>query len=58
MEKVVEKLDDINQTLGRMLAVMPKPENRLVQVLKLVGLAITALGVVHIVNGILPWLGR
>ena len=31
MEMVVEKLDDINHTLDKMLAVMQRPENRFIR---------------------------
>ena len=55
MEKVAEGLDRINKTLERMLAVMQKPENKLIKALAVVGLFVGALGLVNILDTVLRW---
>jgi len=55
MEKVVEKLDNINHTLEKMLAVMQRPKNRFIQVLEMVVLFAGALGILSIVEVIRKW---
>ena len=55
MEKVVEKLDNINQTLEKMLGVMQKPENKFIRALKIVGLSAGALAIFNIVENIIKW---
>ena len=55
MDKVAEKLDDINQTLGQMLVVMQKPKHRVVQTVMLVGLFVGALGIVNVIDTVLRW---
>jgi len=56
MEKVVEKLDCINHTLEKMLAVMQKPKNRVIQILEVFTLGVTALGVLYFVDLIRRWI--
>jgi hypothetical protein len=56
MEKVVEKLDCINQTLEKMLAVMQRPKNKFVQMLEMVVLFAGALGILSIVDVVRKWI--
>jgi len=63
MEGTGEKLDSINRTLEKhneiaqkMLDVMQKPENKIVQAFILGGLVVSALGIVNIIDTILSWL--
>ena len=56
MEKVVEKLDNINQTLEKMLGVMQKPENKLIRALKIIGLSAGALAIFNIIENIVNWI--
>ncbi|MCL2763341.1 MAG: hypothetical protein FWD36_09095 [Treponema sp.] len=55
MEKVAEKLDNINQTLEKMLMIMDKPENKIVKAFALFGLFVGALGIVNIIDTVLRW---
>jgi hypothetical protein len=56
MEKVVEKLNNINQTLEKMLSVMQKPKNKFIQMLEIFGLGVTALSVLYFVDLIRRWI--
>ena len=56
MEKVVEKLDNINHTLEKMLTVMQRPKNRVIQILEIFGLGVTALSVLYFVDLIRRWI--
>jgi hypothetical protein len=56
MEKVVEKLDDINKSLEGILKVLSTPENRLMTVFKYVGAGVSALGVLSIAELIRQWI--
>ena len=55
MEKVVEKLDDINKTLEGILQFLNTPENKIMTVLKYVGAVVGALSVLGIVEIIRQW---
>jgi preprotein translocase subunit Sss1 len=55
MEKVVEKLDCINQTLEKMLTVMQKPDSRFMRVLLIAGAIVGALGIIQVIDTILKW---
>ena len=57
MDKVVEKLDGINQTLEKILIVMQKPKNPFVQALTLAGVGVGILGVIQVIDTILKWFG-
>ena len=56
MEKVVEKLDNINHTLEKMLAVMQRPENKFVRALEIVGLSAGALSILGIADIVRHWI--
>ena len=55
MDKVVEKLDNINQTLEKMLETMQKPENKLIRILGVFGLVVGALGILNAIDIIRNW---
>jgi hypothetical protein len=55
MEKVAEKLDNINQTLEKILLVMNKPENKAVKAFAFFGLFVGALSIVNIIDTVLRW---
>ena len=55
MDVVAEKLDAINQTLEKILVVMQKPANKVVNALAVFGLFVGALGLVNIIDTILRW---
>ena len=64
MDKIAEKLDAINQTLERqnkitqsMLELMQKPENPFLKILTVAGIGVSALGIIHIIDTIVTWLG-
>jgi preprotein translocase subunit Sss1 len=57
MEKVEEKLDNINKTLEGILEVMKKPENKFQNALTLAGAGVGVLGIIHIIDTILNWIG-
>ena len=56
-DKVSEKLDNINKTLEKILAVMDKPEKPLLKVLTLVGVIVGTLGIVHVIDTVANWFG-
>jgi len=55
MEIVAEKLDNINQTLEKMLGVMKKPGNKVVQAVVVFGLFVGALGIVNVIDTVIKW---
>jgi len=55
MEMIAEKLDDINQTLGKMLEVMQRPENRFLKVLIISGTVVGVLGIIQIIDTVVKW---
>ena len=56
MEKVVEKLDNINKTLEGIRQILGKPENKVMIVLKYVGAGVGALGILGIAELIRNWI--
>ena len=56
MEKIAEKLDNINQTLEKMLRVMDKPENKIIQMIKIIGLLAGALAILNAADIIRIWI--
>jgi len=56
MEKVVERLDNINKTLEGMLSVMKQPESKVMTVLKYAGAGVSALGFLSIAELIRQWI--
>jgi hypothetical protein len=58
MEKIVEKLDDINKTLEGIQKILRTPENKVMTVFKYVGAGVSALGLLSIVELIRQWIMR
>jgi len=58
MDKIVEKLDDINKTLEGIQKILKTPENRVMTVFKYVGAGVSALGFLSIVELIRQWIMR
>jgi hypothetical protein len=58
MEKVVEKLDNINKTLEGIRQILSAPENKVMTVFKYVGAGVSALGFLSIVEIIRQWIMR
>jgi len=56
MEQIVEKLDNINNTLECILGVMKQPENKIMTVLKYAGAGVSALGFLSIAELIRQWI--
>ena len=56
IEKLIEKLDNINQTLERILSVMQKPENKFVKGLRIFGLVVGALGILYFIDMVRNWI--
>ena len=56
MEKIVERLDNINRTLESMLNVMKQPENKVMTVLKYAGAGVSALGFLSIAELVRQWI--
>jgi len=56
MEKIVEKLDNINKTLEGIQGILKTPENKVMTVFKYVGAGVSALGFLSIVELIRQWI--
>jgi hypothetical protein len=56
MEKIVEKLDDINKNLEGIRKILGTPENRIMTVFKYVGAGVGALGFLTIFEQIRQWI--
>ena len=56
MEKIVEKLDNINKTLEGIKEILKTPENKVMTVFKYVGAWVSALGILSIVELIRQWI--
>jgi len=56
MEKIVEKLDNINKTLQGIQDILRTPENKVMTVFKYVGAGVSALGLLSIVELIRQWI--
>ena len=55
MEKIVEKLDDISNTLKGIQGILGQPENKVMTVLKYVGAIVGALSFLGIVEIVRQW---
>jgi hypothetical protein len=55
MEKVVEKLDNINKTLEGIRQILSTPENKVMTIFKYVGAGVSALGFLSIAEIIRQW---
>jgi hypothetical protein len=55
VEKVVEKLDAINKTLERILAVIGKTEHKAIRILAAVGTGVSALGFTGLIDIVRKW---
>jgi preprotein translocase subunit Sss1 len=56
VEKVIEQLRQMNQTFEKMLAVMEKPENKILRVLQVIGAGVGALGFLGLIDIIRNWI--
>jgi hypothetical protein len=56
MDKVVEKLDDINNTLEGIRKILGTPENKVMKILKYIGAVVGALGILTVVELIRQWI--
>ena len=56
MEKIVEKLDNINRTLQGIQEILKTPENKVMTVFKYVGAGVSALGILSIADLIRQWI--
>jgi hypothetical protein len=56
MEKIVEKLDNINKTLEEILAVMQTPQSTINKVLEYGGAGVSILGILSIIDIIRNWI--
>lgn len=56
-EPIAERLEDINKTLEKMLAVIQKPENPFVKVLTVAGVGVGVLGIIQVIDTIVKWVG-
>jgi len=55
MAKIADKLDNINGTLEKMLAVMNKPESLFNRVLTVGGMIASILGIVVVIDMVAKW---
>ena len=55
MDKIVDKLDNINCTLEKMLETMEKPEHILVKALIIGGLLASIFGIISEIDTIIKW---
>ena len=53
MERVVQKLDNINQTLEGILGILQKPENKFIRALQIIGLSAGALAIINIIDNLI-----
>jgi len=58
MEKIVEKLDDINKKLEGIQKILRIPGNKVMTIFKYVGAGVSALGFLSIVELIRQWIMR
>ena len=56
MAKIVDKLDNINRTLEKMLEVMEKPEHTLVKALIIGGLLASIFGIISEIDTLIEWI--
>ena len=57
MDDIPKKLEDINQTLVKILGVMQKPENPFVKTLTVAGIGVGILGIIQVIDTIIKWFG-
>jgi len=56
MAKIVDKLDNINKSLEKILAVMEKKDHPIINILLIGGLIAAFLGIINPIDTILKWL--
>ena len=56
MEKIVEKLDNINRTLEKMLGVMSKPDHPVKRFLVIAGMVASLFVIIEAIDTIVNWL--
>jgi len=56
VDKVAEKLDDINKTLEGILKTLNKPENKVMTIFKITGAGVSALGFLSIIDILRRWI--
>jgi len=56
MDRIVEKLDNINKTLEGIQGILKTPDNKVMTVLKYVGAGVSALGFLSIIELIRQWI--
>ena len=55
MDKIANKLDNINSTLEKMLKVMDKPEHPVMRFLIIAGMVASILAIITTVDTIIKW---
>jgi len=55
MAKIVDKLDNINTTLEKMLKVIEKPKHPFLITLETAGMIIGILGIIALIDTVLKW---
>jgi preprotein translocase subunit Sss1 len=56
MDEIVEEIRHINKTLEGILAVMKRPENKIMQILEIAGAGVGILGIISIADIIRKWI--
>ena len=56
MDQISEKLDDINNTLKQMLAIMPRPAGKLQKILDTILLFVGIFGIIFIIDTVRNWI--
>ena len=54
-DKIIDKLEKINNSLERMIILMEKPENPFLKSLGIGGMIVGILGIIHIIDIIIKW---
>ena len=57
MDKIAEKLDNINHTLEKILGTMQQPESKFVKILERLMLIAGALGILNAADIVRRWIG-
>jgi len=55
MAKIVDKLDNINTTLEKMLKAMEKPKNPFLKGIEIGGMFAGFFGIIHVIDTIMKW---
>ncbi|MCL2276485.1 MAG: hypothetical protein FWC21_01170 [Treponema sp.] len=55
MEKITDKLDNVNKTLEKIADVLDKPENPIIKFLGIAGMIATIFSIISTVDIILKW---